>query len=271
MDTLQQTLLPLLLSTQSHPIGFAKLKSRHPGKSVTTTTTTTTTNSSGISRDAAYELEQETLGDQELLLLSLWDKLRDLEVRLEVLKALAEMDKEGEGDDGKREGEGESEKELQEQLIEAIANLRFKEMTIEATLAGDPILGAIYPNKDTPRRQRSLLPLLSRRDQLSSTHAHLSTLLQQRQSQLTALQTQTISLSQHNQDLAAEILRLSKQREKEKEMQKTPEYRKAEEAYRVAKRKWDVIAGVTRAVVVESGVDWVRDEELRKVVVGDGE
>ncbi|KAI5800944.1 centromere protein H (CENP-H)-domain-containing protein [Pyronema domesticum] len=200
MEDLQQSLLPLLISSQTHHIGFAKLKSRNPRNPT-----------------------QSTGG----------------------------------------------EKELQQQLIEATANLKLKEMMIEATLAGDPVLGAIYPKEDASGRQRSLLPLLSRRDLLSSTHAHLSSLLLHRQTSLTSLQTSTISLSLRNKELAAQILELSQQREKEKEIHKTGEYKKAEEAYKAAKRKWDVTSGVTRAIVVESGVDWARDEGLRVVVVGD--
>ncbi|CCX32223.1 Protein of unknown function [Pyronema omphalodes CBS 100304] len=262
MEDLQQSLLPLLISSQTHHIGFAKLKSRNPRNP---TQSTGGGGINGVNRE--QDLERSVLGDQELLLLALWDKLRDLGVKLEVVKAEASAESGEGGGEGQRIG-GLSEKELQQQLIEATANLKLKEMMIEATLAGDPVLGAIYPKEDASGRQRSLLPLLSRRDLLSSTHAHLSSLLLHRQTSLTSLQTSTISLSLRNKELAAQILELSQQREKEKEIHKTGEYKKAEEAYKAAKRKWDVTSGVTRAIVVESGVDWARDEGLRVVVVG---
>jgi hypothetical protein len=92
MDSLQQSLLPLLISSQTHHIGFAKLKSRNPRN----LNPNLTSSSGGINRDLERELEHEILGDQELLLLALWDKLRDLEVKLEVVKAEAAAER-GEG------------------------------------------------------------------------------------------------------------------------------------------------------------------------------
>lgn len=99
MEDLQQSLLPLLISSQTHHIGFAKLKSRNPRNP---TQSTGGGGINGVNRE--QDLERSVLGDQELLLLALWDKLRDLGVKLEVVKAEASAESGEGGGEGQRIG-----------------------------------------------------------------------------------------------------------------------------------------------------------------------
>jgi hypothetical protein len=74
-----------------------------------------------------------------------------------------------------------------------------------------------------------------------------------------------------NKELAARLFEILEARKKELKKRQGPEYQSAEEELRETRVRWDMIRNVVQAVVVASGVDWVRDEGLRELVLGCGE
>jgi hypothetical protein len=129
----------------------------------------------------------------------------------------------------------------------------------------------------SPRERKSaLLPLIHRRDTLSVTHANLSRALSTALESLSQVQTSHAAAQALNRQLTARLLTLSAERDKksrETAASKSEAYREAEEALREARVKWEVMRNTVQAVIVGSGVDWVRDARLRDVVLdcGDGE
>ena len=118
---------------------------------------------------------------------------------------------------------------------------------------------------------RALAPLIQRRDALSETHANISQQHSRTMTTLASIELATLDARLHNQVLAAKVLALANQRDAERAKQHTPEITNAERRLAEAKAVWEVTRNVTRAVIVASGVDWVRDRELRELVLACGD
>lgn len=127
---------------------------------------------------------------------------------------------------------------------------------------------------------RQLLRLIHRRDELSRTHTNLArTLAREEQLRLEA-ERGHIAQSRQNTALAAQLLALIKQREQEEAEAEAEadgadgaggEEGEARRKVREARRMWDVTRGVTQGVIVASGVDWSRDDDLRALVLACGD
>lgn len=113
--------------------------------------------------------------------------------------------------------------------------------------------------------------MVIQRDKLSLTTANISTMtLNANAASITLARSHKAAL-ERNIELAKQLLDLEKKREEEREKGRGEEYRKAMEKWTVTKGRWEVVRQVAQAVVVGSGVDWTRDEELREWVVGWGD
>ena len=66
-------------------------------------------------------------------------------------------------------------------------------------------------------------------------------------------------------------MELARKREDALKHQQGPEVEEVEKRMREARRQAEVVREVAQAVIVGSGVDWSRDEELRRLVLACGE
>jgi hypothetical protein len=121
------------------------------------------------------------------------------------------------------------------------------------------------------RKNRALLPLINRRDTLSLIHETLSNAHSSTTESLSDAAVGNIETTKWNQELARTLFELT-EREKslqeeveDGEMKAQLESLKAET--KREKGKWETIKSVVSATVVASGVDWARDEDLRKLVL----
>ncbi|KAF8245257.1 hypothetical protein K440DRAFT_646417 [Wilcoxina mikolae CBS 423.85] len=240
MDSLQATCLALLFSTQSHPVGFSALH---------------------VEQDASLA---SALNDKEQQLLALHEKLQRVSLQRRILEA--ELAPAIVDDETPQQTEA-----LEEELVKARANRQLKETVVEATLVADPILKAVYPHTEMAAKQRSLIPLIHRRDMLSQTHANLSHLLMLKLEALTLTERSYLDMQERNKVLASRLLTLTKKRDEELKKQQDPKYKEEEKKLQRTKKNWEIVRNVAQATVVSSGVDWSRDDELRQLVLACGD
>jgi centromere protein H (CENP-H) len=121
-----------------------------------------------------------------------------------------------------------------------------------------------------------LLPHIRARDAASSTQAKNASSLQETLAETTEVESQALRATRRNTELAAELLRLAKEVELRKTGGLDPDdedapLREETAAQRLqvkaSRQKWKVMKGTVGAMVVGSGVDWVRDPELRQMVL----
>jgi len=180
---------------------------------------------------------------------------------------------------------------LERELAGAQANRRLKEAAVEATLVTSPLLKSIHSDAATTSRQRygffvcaigwiliganfhnrALAPLLARRDALAETHANISQMLIRTQDSLVSTERAIVEAQQRNKEMADRLLLLTAQRDAENAKLRGEDHRTAEKELNAAMLMWEVTRNVAQAVIVASGVDWVRDRELRELVLACGD
>ena len=120
--------------------------------------------------------------------------------------------------------------------------------------------------------QRDLLPTMQQRDVIAVKAAAMCVGLQTACDSLAKLQVEGLHVSQRNTKLATEALQLA-----EKTHGQTPtsvesgQYKGGvgilESKVDLSRRRWRVMKGAASAIVAGSGIDWVRDERLRDLVL----
>jgi hypothetical protein len=239
MDTLQSACLQLLLSTQSHRVGFAAIPTS----------------------------PSQPLGAQEQQLLDLYDKLHRVTLERRTLEAeLADgtcslrfffhpfLPRANGGTDAtKTEG-------TEEDLIQARSSRLLVEAITSTVLSAVPIIKSVHP--DISASPLELAALLSRRDKLAEVYGHLSTRLAAGHEEIVAVLRQVEKVRGENRELAEKVLAAVKTRKREVERDE-----EVERELREACKNWEVARNVAVALVTGSGVDWARDQELRELVL----
>lgn len=123
-----------------------------------------------------------------------------------------------------------------------------------------------------------MLPHIRARDAAASTQAKNATALQATLADITETESQALRAARRNAELAAEVLRLAGEVERRRTGGLDPDDPDAplydetaivRAQVKASRQKWKVIKGAVSAMVVGSGVDWVRDPELRRMVLDD--
>jgi hypothetical protein len=91
-------------------------------------------------------------------------------------------------------------------------------------------------------------------------------------SELSRVQVEALQVSKRNAELAAEVLALAEAADRNKaESIDDPaiqeEIKSLEQDRKTSRQKWKVMKGTASAVVAGSGVDWVKDADLRDIVL----
>ncbi|KAL7265946.1 hypothetical protein RUND412_011524 [Rhizina undulata] len=245
LEQLQATCLAILFSSQTHVVGFSRLD---------------------VKDDlSVFEKKEEQL-------LGLYRKLGELSLARRTLDAeLACVRHEGAEDDEDKESSMEERiAKLEIEVRESRANCRMKDKVVEMTLITHPILRAVHSGATSSLKERALLPLILRRDQLSLTHANISHILSTTLASLVKTQHEIAQAQELNFQFTTRLVKLTEK--KKKEVQATsrndPRFVAAEQELKGTKMRWEVIRKVLQAVIVESGVDWSRDEKFRLLVLG---
>jgi len=118
---------------------------------------------------------------------------------------------------------------------------------------------------------RALLRLINRRDILSLaqenlTETHVATL-----KKLSTVEVENLQLHEKNQELARELLELTKDDDSWREQLDDPELKQQlsdlETDHKKSKARWETMKSGASAIVVASGVNWAEDEELTAIVL----
>ena len=119
---------------------------------------------------------------------------------------------------------------------------------------------------------RLLHPLVDRRDLLGIAQTNLSTRLNSTFTALATVEAYNVEAMEKNRDLSQTLVELANRRKNQQvsaingsNLSEQLEGLKEESA--IAKRRWRVMKSVVAAVIVGSGVDWARNDQLRPVVL----
>ncbi|KAK6066477.1 hypothetical protein SCUP234_03983 [Seiridium cupressi] len=133
-------------------------------------------------------------------------------------------------------------------------------------------IALITAQKNYVARLRDLLPVLTQRDSTAVSMAHQSTSLRQTMEQIIDVETQSMRLSRQNVDLAAEVLELAEEANKQKDApvddpEQAEEIAQLEDEVKSSRQRWRVMKATASAIIAGSGVNWAADPELKSIVL----
>ena len=171
--------------------------------------------------------------------------------------------------------DGDLEAEIQKaekECLEARAEYLLRQSVVEDTIITAPTLNAVHTGIHASPTERTLKPLLNRRDALEIASANLSSSLQSILQQTRQLQVEGERAKAGNRPLAAEMLTLTKQLNDRKDRVKgqpklDAALGKAREEADTAVRQWRIMKSVVSAIITGSGVNWAEDDVLRDLVL----
>ncbi|RPA85363.1 hypothetical protein BJ508DRAFT_412145 [Ascobolus immersus RN42] len=157
---------------------------------------------------------------------------------------------------------------LQHQLSEARLKNQIKTRAVESILSTQPILDVSFPSATLSDPFGALSSrTLQYRDDLISAHGKLAEAINQLKEREVELQIERTGVEEENRRMAERIRKLAK-KVQGVEVEEDPEVR---EARRREEWRLRVLRGVLGGLVVGSGVDWARDDELAEIVLACGE
>ncbi|KAA8914319.1 centromere protein H (CENP-H)-domain-containing protein [Sphaerosporella brunnea] len=238
MDTLQNTCLSLLLATQSHVVGFPHL-----------------------TPSSANDSLESVLNDKERQLLELYDKLSRVKLERRILEAELAATREA--------GEPTTEPPKETDLIAARADRILLETATASIISAFPVIHTVHPDYQSPAPPPALTAMIKRRDDMAQTHANLSNAVALANEELLSVLQAVEKVKGENKSLTEQLLELVKERGTQ--VDRGEVWTKTKEELDKALASWEVARNVASAVIVGSGVDWVRDKELRELVLACGD
>lgn len=120
--------------------------------------------------------------------------------------------------------------------------------------------------------RRGLLPTIQQRDKITVKAATICADLQTARGSLAGLEVENLHASQRNTSLATKVLELAEiTHSQTPESVESGQYKGSidilESKVDSSRRRWRVMKGAASAIVAGSGIDWVRDERLRDLVL----
>ncbi|KAK4155356.1 centromere protein H (CENP-H)-domain-containing protein [Chaetomidium leptoderma] len=160
----------------------------------------------------------------------------------------------------------------QTRLLEAKATLALRNSIVESVVAVQPTLNAVHDAPLASPVERDLLPNIEQRDVAAIKTATMCRDLQTARGRLATLEVNNLDASRQNVKLASDVLQLARETQEQ-----NPdvieggrfgnEIAVLEGQVKSSRHRWRVMKGATSAIVAASGVEWVRDERLREMVL----
>ncbi|KAF5023339.1 hypothetical protein F66182_4647 [Fusarium sp. NRRL 66182] len=207
------------------------------------------------------------VSEDEERVLALYDRLQELRLEIAIINAQRSHQH-----DEARSFTFEETNTTQSKLLESRAKFVLRNDVIDAVVTANPILKAVHGGTEAKSVERELLPYVERRDDTSISVAKQAAEINKIWHKLTAAQSETLRKSRQNVALAAELLELAEEaRQKKRIPRDNPkmmqEQERLEADVKASEQRWRVMKGVAGGIIVGSGIDWVRDDELRDVVL----
>ncbi|KAM0235635.1 hypothetical protein ACHAP5_009648 [Fusarium lateritium] len=217
--------------------------------------------------DGYNEAAYLPISEDEERILALYDRIQELRLEIAIINAQQSH----QTDEAVSFTEEETQK-AQTDLQETRAKYVLRNDVTEAVLTANPILKAVHSGTGATSIERELLPYIERRDDASIAIAKQAAETDKKWKALTTAQSDTLRKSRQNVSSAAELFELAEQAKLKKRVppgnsKMVQEQEKLEAGVKASKQRWRVMKGVAAGIIVGSGVDWVRDDELRDVVL----
>ncbi|SPJ82135.1 uncharacterized protein FTOL_09540 [Fusarium torulosum] len=217
--------------------------------------------------DGYNEAAYLPISEDEERILTLYDRIQELRLEIAIINAQQSH----QPDEAVSFTEEETQK-AQTDLQETRAKYVLRNDVTEAILTANPILKAVHSGTGATSIERELLPYIDRRDDASIAVAKQAAETNKKWKALTTTQSDTLRKSRQNVSSAAELFELAEQANLKKRVppsnsKMVQEQEKLEAGVKASKQRWRVMKGVAAGIIVGSGVDWVRDDELRDVVL----
>ncbi|KAK1710251.1 centromere protein H (CENP-H)-domain-containing protein [Colletotrichum lupini] len=207
------------------------------------------------------------LSNDEQRVLALYDELRDLEIKVALVKA-----QQSHVSGSTTPSTEENVRKAQQDASTARAGWLLRNNITDSVMTASPILKVVHGSTQSTPIETDLLPHIRSRDNVSVALANKSEDIRSLIKQLTEVEAESLRVGRKNVELTAEILRLTEDAEKRNAGETDDpavqaEIARLEAEMKASIRRWKVMKGTASAVVVGSGVDWSRDEALREVVL----
>ncbi|KAK4239437.1 centromere protein H (CENP-H)-domain-containing protein [Achaetomium macrosporum] len=209
------------------------------------------------------------LTETESDILALYDELLQLQLELALFKS--QQGHHAEATDVSQDTEHPLADD-QARLLEAKAILALRDSVVENVVAVHPTLNAVHHATHASPVERDLLPYAEQRDVAATKAATLCSELETARDRLAQLEVENLRTAQRNTELASEVLRLAGQAHGQ-ELKDLGSSRFREEVavlesqVKSSRHRWKIMKGAASAIVAGSGIEWVRDERLRDLVL----
>ncbi|KAB5580768.1 centromere protein H (CENP-H)-domain-containing protein [Coniochaeta sp. 2T2.1] len=207
------------------------------------------------------------LSDKESRILDLYDHLIKLEFEVALQKELQRATI-----DPSENVSAQDVTNAQDRLLEARASWMLRNEVAESVMVVNPTIKAVHRGTESTPIERDLLPYVEHRDEVTTALAKRDMERQKVNNELTKVQVEVIQIGRRNVELAAEVLKLAdtanqNNAEAIDDTGTREEIERLERELKASRQKWKVIKGTASAVVAGSGVDWVKDAELKDIVL----
>ncbi|KAJ0383919.1 hypothetical protein COL922a_009461 [Colletotrichum nupharicola] len=213
------------------------------------------------------EVPPYLLSKDEQRVLELYDELRDLEVKIALVRAQQSYRPDSSAPDSQDDV-----RKAQEDAAKARAGWLLRNDITDSVMTANPILKAVHGSTQATPIEVDLLPHINSRDTSSVALAQTSNEIRTTLDKLTDVEAESLRVGRRNVELTAEVLRLAEEAEGRKAGETDDPAVQAQMAslqaeLKASRQRWKVMKGTASAVVAGSGVDWARDEELREMVL----
>ncbi|OAA53788.1 Centromere protein Cenp-H [Niveomyces insectorum RCEF 264] len=222
--------------------------------------------------DAPDAVAKLVLSEEEKHVLTLYDRLRALQLEVALLKARQSYDGDTSSSSLKNV------EAAQKQLLDARAAYVLRNEAVDGVLTVQPILKAVHRATQASPIERDLLPAVEGRDAASQALAEQENARRAVLDEQATVAAESRRVERRNAQLAAQVRALLDAAEAETATTTTTTTTAADERHatelaqleadvKASRQRWKLIKGTASAIVVGSGVDWARDASLRDIVL----
>ncbi|KAJ4271741.1 hypothetical protein NW762_000447 [Fusarium torreyae] len=217
--------------------------------------------------NAQDEVSHLPISEDEERILALYDRIQELRLEIAIINAQRSHQQ-----DETVPFTTEETQNAQSELLESRAKYVLRNDVVEAVVTANPILKAVHSGTEATPVERELLPYVERRDDASISVSKQAAATNKIWNALTAAQSQTLRKSRQNVTSAAELFELAEEAKQKKTVPRSnskmmQEQDKLEADVKTSKQRWRVMKGVAGGMIVGSGIDWFREDELRDAVL----
>ncbi|KAL9130880.1 MAG: hypothetical protein Q9217_001030 [Psora testacea] len=236
------------------------------------------TSNSATNMEAFAQVAADQAGDTlpfyeiEGQILALWDQLNELKLEKALLDAQVEPG-EPQGNQILTDEEFVKELELAErQCLNARTNYMLRQSVVEDTIIASPILNAIHAGSNATGTERTLQPLLNRRDVLGVVSTNLASSLSTTIKATSKMVAENLITMNKNRALVVSLINLTDRiKDRSDAVTQQPEVNTRlndlREEAETAREQWRIMKNVVGAVIAGSGVDWAQDGTLIDLVL----